>query len=1070
MSSSSSSVVKAFKSPIQHALGANLNDHMAQFAVNLCESKEAQRRWEILSELHERSWKELLSKVREFVEGRCGSGKEEECWTPVIYGVYGSGKTTMLIELCEWSLRNSIPAARVNLSEVVSYIKRGSRGAISEADLPRYVEAFFWEHLSSKLTEETLNRIKGRKGVLIIDEVEEGFEELKSMVTGRSILRGLADKVRTGSGNLLVVLSFAPSSILVEAVLQYATAWRVKLIPLPSISTDFIYGRYVRGYSNSAKLKDYREIGELVSNALWWLSKGGRPGWLDKLKRDGVIESIFNTVNHLAETGNFKELGLCYDFHQDPALSKSVRDALSIKPVENVPLLDYEEYLKMLERVREELRVVPPENAAIMEALVKLLVCLVGPASSDLLEALLRRKIPPGLKPPDVAVRKRELISMNILIDTYIDALRESFDLEGDMVTRAREYLKSVLQPWSVSDLMIYDRNELKALLEEVLPLLLVENVEEKLLDYVTRLDVDSILRDAFGRSKEKLLLEEKDYYSLRIKVLRSLYKPIVTSPLVGCSKGVRLDNMVGSLEGRADLHESTVLNEMKDRDLDIYPLPSTKNLARISPERAIIQGKNVVFLTFTSIPGLRGRAEKLEEELRKKFGRLLDKYCIFRLELPPVLAQYLMGRIYSEVTCPGELEELAGIDKVLDAQARRQLKELIGEVVKRARGNVENLRKILRGLSSKDLDDLRRSAHSVVGEEHAKYLWLIGCSDEASRLHERFLSLIRSVLTMEFDGLRLVPSKDELVRGFKGALERGDKYLESLRESANKLRSSVAEEHLREVAEFLRGLLELYVRSESVDVCRKNPHEIVSDIRNNIMHKNMGLIFDEILITMLLGEALCEYVRESGCGYTPTLGILREVRDDLTALISTVEKLNSHLNGLRNTVQYYMGSVAVPDVGKELELLKSVNRDLIYLHNEIKDLSPYDGLLIDHYLNEEFKKLPDPIAKINTQVEEILSLVISIESYLKQLREVEEQVKDMKKIYGAFRSDLGAILSQIKLPLGTDELRKVEESLKKYYLDVKQYLERFKDVIKKRDEVRRRLEVIRVLLGVSSE
>ncbi|MEM0506763.1 MAG: ATP-binding protein, partial [Thermosphaera sp.] len=620
-----------------------MDNQLTLFSAELCQSLEAQRRWENLTDLHERNRDELLNKVREFIEGMCGSGKEE-CWMPVIYGVYGSGKTTLLVELCEWSLRNSVPSVRVNLSRIVNYIKEKRKGrTITEEDLPKYVEEFFQEYLSSKLPKELFESIKGRKGVLIIDEVEESFEELKNLVSGRSILRSLADNVRTGSSKVLMVLGFAPSSILAEAVLQYATSWRVKLISVPQVSTDVIRKKYVQDYPLNDKLKKHeREIKTLVSNALWWLSKGGRPGWLDKLKREKVIESLFSTINYLASNNNFRGIGLCYEPPQDQVLSQSIEDTLKTKPVEGAPLFDYEEYREMLRNVRKELKDVPADKSAIMEALVKLLTCLVGPVSGDLLKTLLGSEIPSGLKPSDVVVRKEELIDMNILVDTYVKALKQNFNLESDLITNIEEYLKSILQPWSVDHLMIYDRDELKILLEEVFPLLIIENIQEKLLDYVGKLDIDKILRDAYRERPP--LNEGRDYYSLRVKTLRSLYKPVIVTPLIGCSKGVNLDKMINDIK-RDDLHKSTILKELKENlNLDIYPLLSVKNLKGVNPESQVLQGVTIVFLLFTNIPSLREEAEEVKKELEKRYRGLLDRYWVFRLELPPILAQYLIG------------------------------------------------------------------------------------------------------------------------------------------------------------------------------------------------------------------------------------------------------------------------------------------------------------------------------------------------------------------------------------------------------------------------------------------
>jgi len=145
---------------------------------SLCRTEDITKQWEPLSVRHADIFNELKDIIKTYVEERCGGKVGSDCIVPVLYGIFGSGKSTLSVELCKWALSEGIPATRVYLADIIKYIREElHKDEVPESDLPNYIESFFEDYLRHN---GFVGEIK--KGVLFIDEIEESYEELKKLL------------------------------------------------------------------------------------------------------------------------------------------------------------------------------------------------------------------------------------------------------------------------------------------------------------------------------------------------------------------------------------------------------------------------------------------------------------------------------------------------------------------------------------------------------------------------------------------------------------------------------------------------------------------------------------------------------------------------------------------------------------------------------------------------------------------------------------------------------------------------------------------------------------------------
>jgi len=999
-----------------------------------------------------------MNVVKAYMEGRC---KEGECGLPVVYGLYGSGKTTLLVELCRWCLEHGIPALRVNLSEVVGFIRGLGIKRVSEDELPKYFEQFYQERLKSL-------GLTPKRGVLIVDEVEEAYEELKKLVGGVSILRGLADKVRTGALGVLVVLGFAPTSVLHEAVLQYATAWRVRTVAVPSAPVDYIYRGYTKGLQLSNKLERFRiEIRELLANTAWWLSKGGRLGWVEMLHRNRVLEGAVRTLNYLAEGYSIRDIGLCFEPPEDRELSETVANVLRAEPVKGVQLFDREFYRRMLEDVRK--------GFEYSEGLVKVLTCLSGPVSSSLLNALSISIDPYYRVPERYVVKGSEVVDLDVLVEVYIEALRRvsrgvTQQLESSDIAKAREYLSTVLKPWSAKNLIIYDKEELKLLLGEMLQLLLIERLEHKLLDLSMKVDLDAVLEEARRRTVEKGIRVSEYLYALRVETLRNLLPPVLVQPLIACSKGKDADVLLRELRRYYNLQDylrrDPELDEvLRKYNLSLYVImvPEHFDSAVRSIKDNIIEGGGITFLLLTELT----KDLELREKVKKEFEGLLNR-TVFILDPPPILALFIAGLLYSYIKCPQELERISGLEAVIYRMGRSSLRELLSDM---GRKYLE-FRGFITDVVRKELDSvfvlelLRKRAHATVGEANARYLWTIAAIDDA----RSYLSELISALKQLFDTAENIcksisknpDAECDLTRGFKGLLEHGVSFLNDSHRGLLDILSKSSHDNLGAFLEFLRNMLR-FLGPE----CRDGPYEFIEELVSRSILSLLPEPHCRVLVSKYLSDAyetMCVELKE----FPETLSKLRTnvgmLRNSFESLLEKLTEVYKRL-GLSKSLET-----------TELEALKVTLEDLgrkaSSLIRSFDELSKYGRTLIKLYLDEQLKEAPARLDDLRKLIEEGAGLALKASSYLREAEKLVEELKELN-VKEAFEEDLRSlteilVTNKVALPR-LSNLETFEKELEKYVGKLRKLKEEIKDVQKYLYDTKECVDFIEKVLRGSS-
>jgi len=997
------------------------------------------------------------------VEGRC---KERECGLPVVYGLYGSGKTTLLVELCRWCLENGIPALRVNLSEVVKFIEEKRVKRVREDELPKYFEQFYQERLKS------LGLIPGR-GVLIVDEVEEAYDDLKKLVSGVSILRGLADRVRTGTLEVLVVLGFAPTSVLHEAVLQYATAWRVRTIAVPSASVDRIYREYTKGLQLSKKLEKFEtEIRELLANTTWWLSKGGHPGWVEMLYRNRVLEGVVRTLNYLAEGHSIRDIGLCFEPPEDRELSETVANILRAEPVKGVQLLDREFYRRMLEDVRK--------GFEYAEGLVKVLTCLSGPVSSSLLKALGIDVDPYYRVPEKYVVKGSEVVDLNMLVEVYIEALRRvsrgvAQQLESGDVERMGEYLSTVLKPWSAGNKVIYDKEELKILLSEMLQLLLIERLEQKLLDLSMKVDLDAVLKEARRRTVEEGIQVSEYLYALRVESLRNLFPPVLVQPLIACSKGKDAGTLLGELRKHYDLQsylmEDPELKEVLGKHkLSLYAImvPEHFDSAVRSIRDDIIEGRGAILLLLTELTKDLELRKKVEKEF-EKFKGLLDR-AVFILDPPPTLAQFVAGLLYSRIKCLQELERISGLEAVIYRMGRNSLRELLLDTGRRYWEFMEIISDVRKELSSDVLESLGRRAHATVGEANARYLWTIAAIDYARSYLSELVSTLKQLFDVAENMCKSVSKNPDaecdLTRGFRGLLEYGVDFLNESHRGLSDILSKSSHDNLGKFLEFLRDVIR-FLGSERIDY----PYEFVEELAS----KSILMLLPEPHRRVLVGRYLSDVYESANVRPREPPEMLSKLRTNMGLLRNSFEKLLEKLTEVYKQLGLSGGLKTT-----ELETLKTTLEDLdrkvsslVRDFERLSESSKYGGTLIKLYLDKQLKEVPNRLDDLRKLVERGVGLASKALSYFREAEELVEELKELK-VREAFEEDLRSlaeILATDKVVLPRlSNLEALEKELESYVRKLRKLKEEIKGAQKYLYDIRECVNFIEKILRGSSK
>ncbi|QXJ32185.1 hypothetical protein [Saccharolobus shibatae] len=256
----------------------------------------------------------LEAEMEKFLRG------SQEIKVPVIQAPYGSGKTTLLTYLAIRSWELGYPAFIINLSDLVNLISQSSNRKISEDKLYEFAVDLFNKIKESvkdndKLLKQYLRlkesinieKVLGSnwtdildkdKGLLLIDEVEEAYDELRERISYKtSPFRGLYDAVAKRYGNIMIILSYGPMTM-AEEIAGGPAGWRTLTISLKPLRANYIL------YNLSSNVTHKKSI----ANFLWWLSRS-RPGWINKFLTLGLDVKIDKVLSECE-----RDYSICSNF------------------------------------------------------------------------------------------------------------------------------------------------------------------------------------------------------------------------------------------------------------------------------------------------------------------------------------------------------------------------------------------------------------------------------------------------------------------------------------------------------------------------------------------------------------------------------------------------------------------------------------------------------------------------------------------------------------------------------------------------------------------------------------
>jgi len=482
-----------------------------------------------LSPRHKETREKLERRIREYKEGIPHLPEVREWRMPVLVAPYGSGKSTLMRYLVRYCWRKlKIPALKVNLSELVAYLdtylRRNNLKRIHADRLPEVVEEFFDLKLAEldrairvrdkiprgllglpydkNLEEyllpekELLDIIKYFKqreeaiGVLFIDEVEEAREDLERYVSYETTpFRGLADDVVHHRLKVFPVLALGPTTELRELTFGPG-GWRVERIDIPIVGRDYAQRLL------SERIKERKEILELLANTAWWMAKG-RVGWLYK-----IADTLASIATMLSDP---------HRLEQELMRPGTVLDE---EIIEGVQLMD-KAYLRRLLSNRDYER-----------RLLLLSTILVGPIPLHLLRELGLKEVDIYRLPQTLATGRR-LIKVEDLERAFEEALKDV--LSKEELSNAMWIIGEVLKAWSCDGYIIYDLECLKELKD------IISDYAYDLFPLIGR----EISRLRTENLDVKYVEKDEVYVALRPSCISHVYPPLTLQPLIGLAKGI---------------------------------------------------------------------------------------------------------------------------------------------------------------------------------------------------------------------------------------------------------------------------------------------------------------------------------------------------------------------------------------------------------------------------------------------------------------------------------------------------------------------------------------------------
>jgi len=396
------------------------------------------REWEDFTDVHRRVREISEEAVRRFSYLLRGMVGDEGAPPLIIAGGLGSGKTQLLYHLFKYSWRTlKVPTLYVNLRTVLSQTKldmavRGRSGRLEPTEfvstllrlaltklelikknfangglklsdlwLPEIVgqpaempPSKLFERIGVAPNEafDTITKaLESKRGVvLLIDEVEMAYKELKDLIEGG--LRDLVDVIGRGTMGIYTVMAVSYLSyyelFLSEFTGDVAFARRIRLVQLPPIDPDVLY----------EKLKPHNASDK--SNTFWWFTRG-RLGWVTSLKDVILIDDT--------------SVGSLLEWVKAPQLRTPI--------AENLPILDVDELLRLEDKYCQ--------GNAECSAALRYFILNIKPLKVKDLPDFVKVHLD---KLSTLLIHCRDLVGVAKVVDAFVNDIKEFCDREGIML------------------------------------------------------------------------------------------------------------------------------------------------------------------------------------------------------------------------------------------------------------------------------------------------------------------------------------------------------------------------------------------------------------------------------------------------------------------------------------------------------------------------------------------------------------------------------------------------------------------------------------------------------------
>lgn len=1076
--------------------------------------------WVDLTNTHKEIREELEKTMLGYVKNQPGQ-LSGGYLVPIIVAPYGSGKTTLMRHLLCFALKNGIPAVKVNLSSLVNYLeaklKGGGSSKIPEDQLPGYA-SMFCGHVINKVIKsndaeewgefehccvnhEEVVRVLERyikehsKCVLLIDEIEEQYEELRNLISYTTTpFRGLFDKVYEGKSWVFPILAFGPSSIYAETV-SAAGTWRTKTYTIPLVYPLELSEKL------SKVIKD-DVLRKYLANLIWWMGKG----------RIGQVYKLINTYNSI---NNHVIASVINSSNPKISLSDLFTPLKGAVIAENVPYVDLNALDELLNNVTDPLH----------RKLLSSLIILIGQVPESLLKSFLTDDELSRLKiqklNEDFFVKSRKIIKVDDLHSAIKRAIK---DLDKDIDTYADDILRIIIQAWSDHEYVALNEESLKDLLE-IIKGISIEFYKPEIYDVFNSLDPNAVYSNYVAQS----LMEDTEYhYALRPSVIERVYPPIILMPIIGCSRNIQINNLIESLYQKfskyneqyiLDVSEE-LMNHIKHEILKVdSSSDATKNLMIVFVPSTHVDNdklKTIILQNLLTREGVRGvilipiplkeGIDNIINRLRERWRHFIDVGIVHVPYLGDKATLFLISMFYNMLN---ECSKLDRNERNLVSQYASTIYRITDEYARKVKTlNVNEYIKV-NDIIKEVLSYLVEEDHSI-GEANARYIWLIEPSKNSEVLWDYLKEFAGQLnaLNEDFEKIfsengisyKLLGKKVDSIlsnASLINSLMRNSKYFESLHTAWTNINNIINDPNNRPFKEALKDLISIASmniqsnKGKSIDL-RNLINKVYNKIDTivNMDHEALRYMLTWYTLQEIENEIpeYMESVVEETCNIVTTLnnvtnvlgrmrGKLEELRNEISKYINDseavqvgfinnvdelmkgLEKLRSKLMELNNGI---FNGASCEELRKNLEIVP-------YLQNT----GYYEKLLILEFMIN--KLIGGVITNINDVLtgedteEGMFNVVMnSVNELMRKLNEINEKIisSELNNDPGAINAIREDIITSLKESAGFSDFLSRLENLNKdidYLIEV---LGKQREVMNKLGSLRNEIENLKRAIG----